>query len=143
MADEVRLFIATIPAGTTQAAPAVVPLTMPARRVDRIDWRVPAGSQGMMGWALTMGGVQVLPTAGTPWVTGEGISGTWTVEGLPDSGAWQLTGYNTGLFPHAVYLDFHLTVPRPRYRPPTRLAPADLAMVGDLSAAGPPVAPPP
>lgn len=139
MSDEARFYIATIPAGTPEAAPVTVGLAMPVRRVDRIDWRVPHGSQGLMGWRLTMGGVQVLPDRATPWIITEGMSGTWQVATLPDSGAWQVTGYNTGNYDHSVHLDFHLSVTRPPYTPPTDMTLAQLSQVPDLSQAGPPV----
>lgn len=139
MADEARLFIVTIPAGTSQAAPATEPVKMPPRRVERISYRVPHGSQGLLGWQLAMGGVQVLPTAGVTWVTGEDIAGEFTVDHLPDSGDWQLVGYNTGGYPHAVYLTFHVSVPARPAPPPGRWTIYDLDPVPDLSRAGPPV----
>ncbi len=108
---EAREYQASIPAGTPAASPVTITLTMPPRVVQRIDWRVPAGNQGTVGWRLTMGKVQVLPHTVQPWVIGENISGTWQVEGLPDSGGWEVTGYNTGTHAHAVYVVFHVLVP--------------------------------
>jgi hypothetical protein len=108
---EVRNFTVTTPAGTAKATPLVTSLTMPPRRVARVHWRVPTGPMGSLGWRLTMGGVQVLPTSGgDAWVIASGESGAWVVQDLPDSGAWQLTSYNTGSNPHAVYLEFTLDV---------------------------------
>lgn len=108
---EAREYQATIPAATPSSAPVTISLNMPPRIVQRVDWRVPPGNQGTLGWRLTMGKVQVLPHIVQPWVIGEGIRGTWQVEGLPDSGAWEVTGYNTGSHPHAVYVVFHVLVP--------------------------------
>lgn len=139
MADEVRRFTATIPAGTPVAAPAVVDVSFPPRRVLTIDWRVPPGPAGLMGWRLTMGGVQVVPYGPALWVIDNNNRGTFTLTNHPDSGAWQVTGYNTGTHDHAVYLTFHLDLIR---RPPALRAPLDpLSVMGlrDLSHAGAPV----
>lgn len=108
MADEVRRFTATIPAGTPIAAPVTVDVSFPPRRVRTIDWRVPPGPTGVMGWRLSMGGVQVLPTRSDAWVIEDDHAETFVVDGYPDSGAWQVIGYNTGVNPHSVYLTFHL-----------------------------------
>lgn len=104
---ELRNYTVTVPAGTTAAAPLVQNLAMPPRRVLAIRWRVPTGPMGSLGWQLSMGKVQVLPTPGTDqWLVANGETGTWHVSDLPDSGSWQLTAYNTGSLPHSVYLEF-------------------------------------
>lgn len=139
MADEARVYQVTIPAGTALASPLTVALPMPARTVESVSYHVPNGSQGLMGWQLAMGGVQVLPTAGITWIVGEALRGTFTLEGLPDSGAWQAIGYNLGGYPHSVWLTFHVSVPRRRARQAARWSDLDLAGVPDLSQAGPPV----
>lgn len=108
MADEVRRFTATIPAGTPIITPVVIDISFPPRTVRTIDWRVPPGPTGTMGWRLSMGGVQVLPTRSDQWVIEDDHADTFVVDGYPDSGAWQVTGYNTGVNPHSVYLTFHL-----------------------------------
>jgi len=112
VADEVRHLTATIPAGTASTAPAVVSIAFPPRTVRTIDWRVPPGPSGLMGWRLTMGGVQVLPDDSAPWVIDDNHAGTFVTDGYPDSGAWQVTGYNTGIYAHSVYLTFHLDLPK-------------------------------
>lgn len=139
MASEAREFIATIPAGTPIATPATVNITMPPRVVERIDWHIPRGALGVMGWRLTMGGVQVVPFPSTPWVITDGRSGSWQVEDLPDSGAWQVTGYNTGANPHSVYLTFHVRLPARRHDLRPLLRAAELGPAPDLSKAGPPL----
>lgn len=61
-----------------------------------------------MGWALTVAGNPVIPRQqGTYFVT-DNDSDTWLLEGYPDQGQWQLTGYNTDVYDHTVYLDFLL-----------------------------------
>lgn len=108
MADEIRHFTATIPAGTPLAAPVIVDIGFPPRVVTSIDWRVPPGPAGLMGWDLTMGGVRVIPTQGDRYIIADGQSGTIRPSRELSSGAWQVRGYNTGGQPHSVYLVFHL-----------------------------------
>lgn len=139
MAREIRHFTATCPANTPQSAPVVVPITFPPRVVESIYWRVPNGPMGKFGWQLSMGGVQVIPTAGDTWIVANDEHGTWQTEGWPDSGAWQVTAYNTGVNPHSVYLAFHLALIT---RPPKVLALLEggyLTEAPDLSKAGPPL----
>lgn len=146
MGAEVRHFTATIPAGTPSSAPVTIPISFPPRVVLSIYWRVPNGPMGTMGWQLSMGGVQVLPTqgngpgqAGDTWVIANDENGTWTPEKAPDSGAWAVTGYNTGVNPHTVYLAFELGHPELPEQPPAAITGAELYPVPDLSMAGPPV----
>jgi hypothetical protein len=108
MAAEVRSFAAVIPAGTPKAAPVVVDVSFPERLVRAVKWRVPPGPSGLMGWRLSMGGVQVVPLPAGAWIVADGHADNWPFQGLPDSGAWQVTGYNTGMYDHTVYLDFLL-----------------------------------
>lgn len=114
MAEEVRHFTATIPAGTPIGAPVVVDISFPPRIVRSIEWRVPPGPLGVLGWRLTMGKVQVVPTAGDAWIIADGHSATIKPSEQLSSGAWQVTGYNTGVNPHSVYLAFHLDYPEPK-----------------------------
>jgi hypothetical protein len=61
-----------------------------------------------MGWKLTMsGGQAVLPTNGQYIITDDDKD-VWTVVNQPDSGQWEVTGYNTDVYDHTVYLDFFL-----------------------------------
>lgn len=106
MAVEVRNFAAIIPAGTAVATPTTVALTMPARTVERIEWRVPPGPRGQVGWFLAMGGTQVVPYGTANYVIADDEDGTWDLTGLPDEGEWELVGYNTGNYPHTVYFRF-------------------------------------
>lgn len=106
---EVRSFVVTIPASTALASPLITDITMPAREVQWVTWRVPSGPAGLMGWRLTMSnGNPVIPVGGG-WIIADGNSATWNVYDQPDGGAWEVTGYNTDIYPHSVYLDFGLT----------------------------------
>jgi hypothetical protein len=108
VAAEVRQFAAVIPAGTPSTAPVTADISFPERIVRQVSWRVPPGPSGLMGWRLSMGGVQVAPLPLGSWVVADHAAGSWPLDGLPDSGAWQVTGYNTGTYDHTVYLEFLL-----------------------------------
>lgn len=139
MAHEIRSRAATIPPSTLASAPVTVDISFPPRIVERITWRVPKGAVGLMGWALTSGGGWVIPADYGTYLIAEGESGNWAMEGLHDSGAWQVTGYNLGNQPHTVMLEFHLKFLRLRDEPPAMFDAMSLAAVPDLSRAGPPV----
>lgn len=140
MAEDVQHFQVTCPAGVTKAAPQVTSLGIPPRTVRRIDWRVPGGPMGIMGFLLAMGGIPVLPFPNqATYIVASGERGHWDLDGYPDSGAWQVQMYNTGGSSHSVYLTFHMDMPaRPAGLRP-QLAPHELSSAPDLSAAGPPV----
>lgn len=109
-AIEVRSFQVTIPAGTTQTSPLVTSIAFPPRVVTAVKWRVPPGPSGLMGWQLTMSnGIAVIPTGGG-FIIADDDGDTWPMTGLPDSGEWEVTGYNTDVYDHSVYIDFLLTL---------------------------------
>lgn len=139
MAVEIRHYTATIAAGTAKLAPAAVSIAMPPRSVLQIDWRVPTGPMGLFGWQLAMGGTVVFPVGSDQFVLADGQSGTWTPSRAPDSGAWQVIGYNTGANPHSVYLAFHVDPPAKAVQLAELIPAYALGPAPDLSKAGPPV----
>jgi hypothetical protein len=109
VATSVTELVATIPAGTIPPAFVTVPLTIESATISGVRWRVPPGPRGNMGWALAMGGVQVLPDDAGSFIIADDEYDTWQIENLPDSGAWQCIGYNTGTFDHSIYFAFFTT----------------------------------
>ena len=106
MAVEVRRFAVTVPAGTLQANPQVTSLAMPARIVRRVEIKVPPGPHGLVGFQLTSGGVPMIPINPGQFLTPDGETIGWDLDGFIDSGAWQITAYNTGAFNHTLELRF-------------------------------------
>lgn len=107
-AVEIRSFAVTIPANTAIASPLTTLVSFPPRVVTEIHWRVPGGPAGNLGWKLTMsGGQNLLPVNGTFIVTDDRAD-VWPVINQPDGGQWEVTGYNTDIYDHTVYLDFFL-----------------------------------
>lgn len=117
MVAEIRTAQATIPAGTPQAAPVTVNVSFPDRIVRAVRWRVPRGPGGLMGWALTSDGVPVIPVTPGTWIVADGEADDWPLDGYPTAGNWQVTGYNTGVYPHTVYLTFLLDLISPEVTP--------------------------
>lgn len=112
MASEVRSFAATIPAGTLVAAPVTVDLAMPARIVRSVRVRTPPGPAGTVGWALGAAGQRVLPWGANQWIVADDEVIEWTLTDQITSGAWQLQGYNTGVYAHTLYVTFSLDPPQ-------------------------------
>jgi len=108
MASEVRNFAPQIPAGTAIAAPVTISLAMPPRIVTKIRWRVPEGAFGQMGFRVAMSGVSIIPWNAGQWIIANDEWDEITLDNYPTSGAWQLIGYNLGIYPHTVYLKFEL-----------------------------------
>ena len=106
MATEVRSFQVTIPANTAQAAPVTVDVSFPPIEVERIVVKIPPGPSGLMGFALTMNGDQVVPINMGAWIIADNDTFDWPLFGLPNSGQWQVTGYNTDIYDHTIYIDF-------------------------------------
>lgn len=121
--DEVWQFTITTPAHTTQASPLVTVTQVLNRKIRRIEWRVPAGSLGVLGWQIGMRSVQVIPRNAGGWIVAHETSGGWDLTNQPDSGDWSITTYNTGANSHVLYVTFYADVPR-KARPELTLIPA-------------------
>lgn len=113
MARELQTFNVVVPAGTPQAAPVHLPTVFPVRVVRRITWRLPPGCSGLVGFYVSMGKVPVMPQPPGTWIVGDGESGAWDLEDQPDSGAWEVTAYNTGSFSHQIRIDYHVDLFEP------------------------------
>ncbi len=137
MAHQIRSFQVPVPANTPIAAPIRSDVSFPAMHVDSIKWRVPRGTGGQVGWRLTSGGAQVLPHNIGGWIVANGEADSWNLEGLHDSGMWEVTAYNTHIFPHTITMTFVLSIIRRKWEPVTLFSAEELAPVPDLSGARP------
>lgn len=106
-------FAVTIPPGTTKANPLRTATPLPTRIVSRIAWTVPPGPSGNAGWQIGMGKVQIIPVNLNAWIVKDGDSTASELARLPNTGDWQVTGYNTGAYPHTIYVTFYASVIRP------------------------------
>ena len=110
--EEHHEFIVTVPAGTPKTAPVTIATGMPTREVVEIKWTIPPGASGFTGFRITMGGVQVLPANFGGWIVRDGIDGASALARLPNTGAWDVTAYNTGVYPHSIYVTFYVNLIR-------------------------------
>lgn len=133
MAQEIRTAQALIPAGTLKTAPVTVDVSFPQRYVREVRWRVPHGPSGLMGWRLSSDGAPVIPLVAGTWIIADGESDDWPLDGYLDSGNWQVTGYNTGVFDHTVYLTFLLDLITPAVTPPPLAAAAAAPVLAGLA----------
>lgn len=108
MADETYAFLVNTPIGTALASPLVTNLTMPARTVRSIEVRIPPGPNGELGFAIGMNGVSVVPVTPGTWIVTSDEVKSWDVTLGLNSGAWQCLSYNTGDYPHAIQIIFHV-----------------------------------
>lgn len=135
-AREVRSYTVTIPAGTLASAPYTESVSFPPRVVEAVAWRVPPGPSGLMSWQLTMdGGVAVIPTGGG-YITADNQAAEWTLYDQPDSGAWEVTGYNTDIYDHSIYIDFLLSPVSQPSSPAVLPSSASLSSPAGVAAAG-------
>lgn len=110
----VQQFRCLIPAGTAKAAPAVFPLALLALDIEWIEWEVPAGARGNVGFVIASAGQPVIPFTQGPspnWIVADGYTAHWDTADLDSSTAWELRGYNLGLLDHTVSLRFGLAAP--------------------------------
>jgi hypothetical protein len=110
MANEVRSFQATFPAGTDITSPLTINMGFPPRTVDTLELVIPPGPSGLMGFRITMGGTSVIPIQPGIWLITDDERITWKLDGYPNSGAWQIQGYNTDEYDHSVYLRWLVNV---------------------------------
>lgn len=127
MATEIRAFAVQIPANTPVSAPVTIPVVFPPRTVIQLDWQVPPGPSGLMGWALTVAGQPVIPRNPGAYIVTDNRTESWPLENYPDQGQWQVTGYNTDIYPHTVYLDFLLDLNSAPTGTPAQIPSTDLS----------------
>lgn len=108
MAERIERKQVTIPAGTAIAAPITQALTFNRGEVQRLEVDVPPGPSGVMGFMIGHSGGIVVPYDGSTWLVLDDAHKDWSLEGYPTGSAWFLRGYNTGLYPHTVYMTFHI-----------------------------------
>lgn len=108
MAERIEPKQVTIPAGTAIATPITTPLVWNRGEVVRVEIDVPPGPSGLMGFMLGHSGGIVIPYDGATWLVLDDVHKTWDLEGYPTGSAWFFRGYNLDIYPHTVYMQWHL-----------------------------------
>lgn len=57
--------------------------------------------------------VSIIPVNLGAWIVHDGDSTASELARLPNTGAWQVHGYNTGTFPHTIYVTYYAAVLAP------------------------------
>lgn len=108
MAAEVHQFTITVPPGTPITAPTTTPIGLPNYEVERLDLQVPAGPAGLMGFQISLNGQQWLPWETGQWLVWDKHDDSWPLVDQPNLGAWSVVAYNTGVYPHKIYVRLHV-----------------------------------
>lgn len=108
MATRTEVATITVPAGTAVAAPQTTALSLRDAIMERIEVRVPPGPSGLVGFAITHSGQQVIPFTDGQWIVTDNESIDWAVENYPTGDKWAVKAYNVDVYPHVLYFRFHL-----------------------------------
>lgn len=124
-------FAITVPAGTALAVPLVTPCQLDATVLEWVEVRMPPGPAGFVGFWVSSSGQQVLPfTVGStpdPLVL-DGEVVHWDLDAMPDSGDFSVSAYNTGRYPHTIYVRFGVNDTVDANAAAGRAAPGPLAL---------------
>ena len=131
MAMDIYSFQATIPANSS----ATVDIAMPPGVVEQIDIKVPPGPSGLMGFQLWVKGGQVIPRQQGAYIVTDDRQLSWRLTDLPDTGAWQVVGYNLDIYDHTIELELSVT-PIGAVTPATAAAAESAATAVNLQIAG-------
>jgi len=106
VADRIEQFEIMVPASTAIATPQTTALSMPDGIVVALEFAVPPGPSGLVGWMLLHSTQQVIPrTPGTYFVMDNDIR-HWDLHNFPTGDAWAIQSYNTDVFPHTIRFTF-------------------------------------
>lgn len=95
----------TVPPATLPAAPQTTSLPIPSQQITSLVVRVPPGPRGCVGFQVTYARSQAFPyTVGT-WVIVDNDAVEFDPPGNLTSGDWGIVAYNTGVFPHTLYVE--------------------------------------
>lgn len=112
MADQIRHRSVTVPASTSIAAKFSGDISFPNGEVERVDIYIPAGHAGLTGFQLAHAHQPIIPFDIGEFIVGEDERLIYPLEDYPDSGSWQLFGFNLDVFPHTFYVTFLLKIRR-------------------------------
>lgn len=113
--SQIQQFANLIAAGRPINNPQIFPMAIAALDVQWIEWQVPPGARGNVGFWIGSKGQPIIPyTVGAPqWIVTDGQFTHWDLDDMPDSGDWEMRGYNLGVLAHTVYVRFGLALPLP------------------------------
>lgn len=110
MTVSVHSFGITVPVGSTLTSLYTQALVFPAAEVTRVEFTVPDGPRGNVGFSLGAQSTQVLPYQAGQFFVFNDQEKAYDLERAIDSGNWTFFAYNTGSYPHLIQVRF-LTTP--------------------------------
>lgn len=112
---EVQQFDNTVAAGTPINNPAIFPMALLNLDIEWIEWKVPPGPRGTVGFWIGSHGQPIIPfsSGGPKWIVADGESAHWDTVDLPTSGDWEMRAYNLGILSHTITIRFGLAAPVP------------------------------
>lgn len=110
---QVQQFACTVAPATPVATPAVFPMPLLPLAIEWLEWFVPLGPRGEVGFWIGSHGQPIIPyTVGAPnWIVTDDQHVHWDLADQPDSGDWELRAYNLGVKPHTIYVRWGLSIP--------------------------------
>lgn len=111
MAIQLRHFACLIPKGTPQSSPVTVDNSFPPYGVQWIEWEMPDGPDGHVGFYIASLGQQIIPFAlgnAPNFIITNATFRHWDLEEQPTSGSWQVVAFNTGAYDHTLYITYGL-----------------------------------
>lgn len=113
MANRIESFTVTIPKGTLASAPVNIATDFNPGIVERITFTVPPGPSGLMGFQFAYGNAVIIPHDNSKWLIFDDVSKDWPIDEYPTGSYWAVIGYNTDVFDHTIYVDYHITETSP------------------------------
>lgn len=108
MAQRTELFAVTVPAGTAQASPQVTALSFPDAVTEAVEFIIPPGPSGLVGWQLRHSGQFIIPRTANSFFVMDDVHQTWALEDYPVGNKWQVAAYNTDIYDHTLQFIFHV-----------------------------------
>lgn len=110
MANEIRQYSLTVPAGTAIASPVSADMSFPPREVQALEIIIPPGCNGVVGLQVQNSHLAVIPFGSDAWLVGNDEVISWPLDGYINSGSWQAAGYNLGANDHTIRFRFLLNL---------------------------------
>lgn len=108
MADRIEIKQVTVPAGTAETAAITTALPFQAGTVVRLEVTIPPGPSGLTGFQILHSGQRIIPFRDDAWIIADNERLDWQLARYPTGGAWAVRAYNTDIYPHTIYLRFHI-----------------------------------
>jgi len=102
MAERVQVYSVTVPAGTAQATPLDTSLPMVEGVTRRVEFIVPPGPSGLVGFRIVHSGTIVIPESGTAWIVADDEKIGWDLDNFPTGAKWVFRAYNTDIYAHTI-----------------------------------------